>query len=1550
MRKLGHYFLIIMFAVGVIVIVFVVFYHFSFPVVWGVDCASCSNLNVSGCNSDNDCASGQLCKPSVYTGSASCPNAIAVCSCVTPTPAQQAGSNPTNTPTPTPNSPPPPTPTDTPAPPPPPPPTDTPAPTPTPGPSKPTITNIWVTVRPNTGSVNCTKDTRPTWHWTTNDGGGTISEYRINRNWGNVNPVSCANNTYDRTCTMSDAGGSFTPRNPIIKAGFYGTRRVQVKGVNEAGEGGYSAWGYVNIDLEAPNPPFKPTGFYNPTTDSIEFSWPASTDKGCGKAGGGYANKYWLNIDWQNAGGAWLLNDWYEPANKANPSYPPISCAGHYGDKVWFDVRSAMDRIGNHTGDGGQWANYVEVACPTPTPTPTPTPRPMTINSLTVSVSPGTPSCTNDGTPTWRWIYTDPDNQLIRFDINRNDVTGTVDAATTQPEYTPPADMVEIGKTGQRAIRVQAVGSWSNSGWYPSSGWNPVVTIDRAAPDAPNQPYGSYNPTTDSIEFSWPASTDKGCGKAGGGYANKYWLNIDWQNAGGAWLLNDWYEPANKANPSYPPISCAGHYGDKVWFDVRSAMDRIGNHTGDGGQWANYVEVACPTPTSPPTPLPDLIVSKGLMCYDSDHLYAKLFTQVKNVGNATSKATQLFIMDDSLPQGFSVDRFEVPALEAGNESGVLTKEIRANNPTEFGIIMNEYDYMQVDYDVNDPNQVVESNEDNNTLYIEQIPWDVSRCGVMISPTPTNTPPPTPTPVPGECVVSNHTPVSGCFRTNPVLSVSVDVNADQIQFAVDNALIDANNKENPFDDNWTCNSGWQGSSSYTCNLSTGTYYWSARAKSSTGACNQSGLIPQYSFGIDKTAPYVPNSLKNPSYNPDTKTITFSWDPSTDLGCGNVSGYAKYYWLQGWWTKPDGTVLVPWETTGGINNGSWQPANITSPTYTKSCSGHEGDTFTLAVIQSKDNLGNTSTRVETNRKSYTCPAEGTTITPTPTFLTPSPTLTPTMGPTTPSPTPSSVRVTINFFYDKNGNGVKDEEDKDVKTETPGVGFLNFKDFAPVVPSASVNVAIRDSEDTTTRDICSYLHSRLGRGCTDQEQEEYHKSRLQLILPRKQYSLTLEAPEGFVFTKGGGVESNCQVDNLSTYTIIFGEGESEINEDVGFVKVGTLVAKFWIDTNKNGNKDADEDWLDDKESGVGVNISYTGVGGCRGNKTVNLINNIKGGADPVQITNIPEVYHPDINNQNNGNEFSFAIVGKNYAPVSYRLEDRAHPVLHSCQEEECREFRRQGKIKIRLGSPDSVEVGVGSDAEPWIQIKNGDVSVGGSVNIQIPADQVMMANDILANLHGILTAGSINSPADPNLISTTASYYKDGYSPWMTAFDKVTQKLQAQEIADLSGLSSLGSGIYKVVGDASVENLIDLSGDNKAMVIIVDGNLSINKNITTDNSSHLSFIVSRDVNIDHEVSQVDAIIVFSGTLYTDKNDPESDPTIDNPDSGVDAQLIIKGALIGLNESSSFKLERSLSRSDNVTTPATVIIYQPKDIYWLQQLLAQPAIYQQERSPIKN
>lgn len=155
---------------------------------------------------------------------------------------------------------------------------------------------------------------------------------------------------------------------------------------------------------------------------------------------------------------------------------------------------------------------------------------------------------------------------------------------------------------------------------------------------------------------------------------------------------------------------------------------------------------------------------------------------------------------------------------------------------------------------------------------------------------------------------------------------------------------------------------------------------------------------------------------------------------------------------------------------------------------------------------------------------------------------------------------------------------------------------------------------------------------------------------------------------------------------------------------------------------------------------------------------------------------------------------------------------------------------------------------------------------------------------------------------------------------------------DISSVSSTSTAGQ-IYLVDGDLNITSQIT---GNQIKIVFVNKNLKITPppgststfqlNYGTANTG-LVFIVSGDVEIAPKVTQINAVIITAGNLYT-AGKPCLTSNVTAP------QLVINGSLISLHDSNNMKFCR---KPANLAIPAEKINYQPKYLSILRNIFSE-------------
>ena len=178
--------------------------------------------------------------------------------------------------------------------------------------------------------------------------------------------------------------------------------------------------------------------------------------------------------------------------------------------------------------------------------------------------------------------------------------------------------------------------------------------------------------------------------------------------------------------------------------------------------------------------------------------------------------------------------------------------------------------------------------------------------------------------------------------------------------------------------------------------------------------------------------------------------------------------------------------------------------------------------------------------------------------------------------------------------------------------------------------------------------------------------------------------------------------------------------------------------------------------------------------------------------------------------------------------------------------------------------------------------------------------------------------NSTSFPELLS---------YQELLNRFDSVTTLSGSSTLtpASLSDSGSLGdTKAYEYSGDASLESWSSFTGN---AVIFIDGDLTINENVTVSQGSFLGIIASGDITVNSSVGTVEGFYFTNGDFSTGSSS---------------TQLLLNGTIVA----NDFNLDRDLGAS-NPTTPAEVFSYRPDFAFTAPLELRRPYRHFQEVAP---
>ena len=283
------------------------------------------------------------------------------------------------------------------------------------------------------------------------------------------------------------------------------------------------------------------------------------------------------------------------------------------------------------------------------------------------------------------------------------------------------------------------------------------------------------------------------------------------------------------------------------------------------------------------------------------------------------------------------------------------------------------------------------------------------------------------------------------------------------------------------------------------------------------------------------------------------------------------------------------------------------------------------------------------------------------------------------------------------------------------------------------------------------------------------------------------------------------------------------------------------------------------------------------------------------------------------------------------------------------------------------------VGSSSNPWWQVVDGDVIAGGDLYSQIPIPQCSSSGGCLPifnlkgtggfpglPIYGGIDYGFSNVPGEKGNSAEDENWIANSqFAASLNQYDYEYFERQTPESALINTIpnnfdtGNLRSGSvspdgyvwYKVVGDATFSGNLNIVGDEKIVLLVEDGNLTVSGNISIQSPGSGFFMAivgdsgSGKGNINVEVpssggmpTDLDGLFLSDGVFRSGTRG-----------GGNDEQLRIKGAIVALD---GMILQRDLG-SDNFNTPAELITYSPELISAFPREFFRSRIIWQEVAP---
>jgi hypothetical protein len=243
-------------------------------------------------------------------------------------------------------------------------------------------------------------------------------------------------------------------------------------------------------------------------------------------------------------------------------------------------------------------------------------------------------------------------------------------------------------------------------------------------------------------------------------------------------------------------------------------------------------------------------------------------------------------------------------------------------------------------------------------------------------------------------------------------------------------------------------------------------------------------------------------------------------------------------------------------------------------------------------------------------------------------------------------------------------------------------------------------------------------------------------------------------------------------------------------------------------------------------------------------------------------------------------------------------------------------------------------------WIQtLNNGDVHSNNKISSNTP-DNILAAA-------GLVSATDIADFRSEKYIKSSsaalATYKLPNFDDLKSLYfdqSKVLRKTTVpgpngsgeQNIANfISELEDSDSNrIFFISGSLDIDSNSFSTSKAVPLVIFVKDELNIGKNITyakSSNDAGIVFIVGKNVNVDKSVTEINAVIISQGNIYT----AGSGCSLAS-NSSTNSQLVINGSLISLDSSNPIQFCRNI---DNKNNPAELVNYQPKYLVILRNIL---------------
>jgi len=263
--------------------------------------------------------------------------------------------------------------------------------------------------------------------------------------------------------------------------------------------------------------------------------------------------------------------------------------------------------------------------------------------------------------------------------------------------------------------------------------------------------------------------------------------------------------------------------------------------------------------------------------------------------------------------------------------------------------------------------------------------------------------------------------------------------------------------------------------------------------------------------------------------------------------------------------------------------------------------------------------------------------------------------------------------------------------------------------------------------------------------------------------------------------------------------------------------------------------------------------------------------------------------------------------------------------------------GDAAALLNEADTITWDIGLKlADPWVQVADGDAIVATTITNALPPGHVFNTKTG-DNTNGLVTYGSVAGydfspdPGDKgeSQVSTTGwlaesagtgatkdPFVIDWYQYFANKFD--VAGLPNQGVTTLNSKPNCTNPLYYNSGSLTIDGANWTVGANEKCVIIVNGPLTINKNINISSGGFATFIVNGNITIDPTVGKASSLSspALEGIFVTSRAGIFNTGT-----SGVGTErFVLKGMVIA----GGFQLPRDL-KADNTNISSELFLYNP-------------------------